>query len=63
MACLIKCRVSTEWKLEQNGGENMKVYRTKYLAMLEAQADEQAIKVEGGYMLVSRMEMKRWKRR
>lgn len=41
----------------------MKVYRTKYLAMLEAQADEQAIKVEGGYMLVSRMEMKRWKRR
>lgn len=41
----------------------MKVYRTKYLAMLEAQADEQVVKVEGGFMLISRMEMKRMKRR
>ena len=41
----------------------MIVYANKYLAMQDALSDEIVVKVEGGYMLISRMEIKRMKRK
>lgn len=40
----------------------MMIYRTKYLARLEAASDEVVIKVEGGYMIMSAYEYRVWKR-
>ena len=42
--------------------ETMMIYRNKHLAMEAAQSDEVAVRVEGGYMLVSAYEYKVWKR-
>lgn len=39
----------------------MMIYRTRYLAMEAAASDEVAVKVEGGYMLMSAYEYKAWK--
>ena len=40
----------------------MMIYRTKHLAMMEAQSDEKVIRVDGGYMIVPVREYKKWKR-
>lgn len=39
----------------------MKIYRTRYLARLEAMSYEVVVKVEGGYMIMSAWEYKMWK--
>ena len=39
----------------------MMIYRTRYLAKLEAASDEVVVKVEGGYMIMSMHEYRIWK--
>ena len=40
----------------------MMIYRTKYLARKKELSDEVVVKVEGGYMIMSVIDWKRWKR-
>lgn len=41
----------------------MMVYRTKFLAMEAALSDEFVVRVEDGWMIISKKHYKKWKRR
>ena len=41
----------------------MMIYRTKYLAQVVATSDEVAVFVGDGWMLISKTEYRKWKRR
>ena len=41
----------------------MKIYMSKYLAMLETLSDEVVVRVEDGWTIIPRKHYKKWKRR